>query len=225
MTATELTLFPDLVEKASPIPDEAPPVMAIGNWTDNGALIADCARLGYLRPEWRTLDPTYGYGTFWQKWRPDNLVATDLDPAKSQTGDSVDFTALPWPDRHFDAVVFDPPYKLTGNPADTGGIDERYGVHVYTDWRDRMDLCRRGITECARVLGDGYLLVKCQDQVCSGKVRWQTIDFTNHAATLGLGLVDRFDFLSYRPQPAGRRQVHARRNASTLLVFGREATR
>ena len=198
------------------------PVMAIDKWATNADLIADCARLGYLREDWRTLDPTYGYGTFWQKWRPDSLVGTDLDPAKSQASYVVDFTAMPFDDGYFDCVVFDPPYKLNGTPSDTDGADERYGVHGdYFRWEDRMQLCRDGISECARVLGDGYLLVKCQDQVCSGKVRWQTIDFTNHAASLGLGLVDRFDFLSYRAQPAGRRQVHARRNASTLLVFKR----
>lgn len=198
------------------------PVMSIGKWATNADLIADCARLGYLRSEWKTLDPTYGYGTFWQKWQPDELVGTDLDPAKSTTGRGVDFTCLPWQAGTFDAVVFDPPYKLNGNPSDTAGMDERYGVHTYTDWRDRMELIRRGLTECDAVYnGTGYLLLKCQDQVCSGKVRWQTVEFTNHAAALGLGLVDRFDLLSYRPQPAGRRQVHARRNSSTLLVFKR----
>jgi hypothetical protein len=196
--------------------------MAIDKWATNADLIADCARLGYLRAEWLTLDPTYGYGTFWQKWRPADLLGTDLDPTKSTTGVSVDFTNMPFCGAPFDAVVFDPPYKLNGNPSDTDGADERYGVHVYTDWRDRMQLIRDGLTECDRVYnGVGYLLLKCQDQVCSGKVRWQTIDFANHAATLGLGLVDRLDLLSYRPQPAGRRQVHARRNSSTLLVFKR----
>jgi hypothetical protein len=52
-------------------------------------------------------------------------------------------------------------------------------------------------------------------------VRWQTIDFTLVAESCGLGLVDRFDFLSYRPQPSGVRQQHARRNSSQLLVFKR----
>lgn len=197
-------------------------VLSVNKWASNAELIADCATLGYLRSEWLTLDPTYGYGTFWNAWEPDVLVGTDLNPTKSLDGKSHDFTSMLWPDRQFDCVVFDPPYKLNGTPSDTGGVDERYGVDgPPVRWQDRMELCRRGIRECARVLGDGFLLVKCQDQVCSGKVRWQTIDFTETAESCGLGLVDRFDFLSYRAQPVGRSQKTARHNASQLLVFRR----
>lgn len=197
--------------------------MAIDKWATNADLIADCARLGYLRPEWRVLDPTWGYGTFWKKWRPSDLIGCDLDPTKSPAGRAVDFTAMPFLDGDFDAVVFDPPYKLNGTPSDTDGVDERYGVHgaSYTRWQDRMALCEAGIRECARVLGDGYLLVKCQDQVVSGKIRWQTIRFAEVAEDCGLGLVDRFDFLSYRPQPHGTSQKSARRGSSQLLVFRR----
>lgn len=196
------------------------PILAIAKWSSNAALIADCARLGYLRREWRTLDPTYGLGTFWQEWHPIRLTRTDIVPTLSPDAPAgVDFTDMPWGDRAFDCVVFDPPYKLNGTPTDE--IDGRYGVDVVDTRAGRMQLIRDGISECARVLGDGYLLLKCQDQVNGGKVRWQTIEFANHAKTLGLGLVDRFDFLSYRPQPSGVRQVHARRNASTLLIFKR----
>lgn len=203
------------------LPDVKPAILAIDTWTSNAELIADCARLGYLREEWLTLEPTYGVGTFWQVWRPVRLIGCDLDITKSPDGRSIDFRSLPWPDRYFDAVVFDPPYKLNGTPTEE--VDERYGVHA-VDTRDgRMNLIRDGLTECARVLGNGFLLMKCQDQVNGGRVRWQTIEFANHAATLGLRLVDRFDFLSYRPQPSGRRQIHARRNASTLLVFTRDS--
>ena len=222
-----------------------PPVLAIDRYRNNGELIAAVARLGYLRKEHRILDPTHGRGIWWKVWRPDVLVAHDLDPAKAPDG-VADFTALPYVDDEFDAVAFDPPYKLNGRP--TRSVDEPYGVHVPTRWQDRMDLCRRGIIECARVLKPGgTLLVKCQDQVVSGAVRFQTLDFANVGVAAGCALVDRLDYLSYRPQPSTRpcspcgglgvlgdlgrcgacdgagevatRQIHARRNASTLLVF------
>jgi hypothetical protein len=202
-------------------------VMAVGTWRNNAELIADCARLGYLPTDEvaQVCDPTYGLGRFWTVFRPANLTASDLDPAKSPTGTSVDFTDLPWPSQHFDAVVFDPPYKLNGTSTGTGGAtcDADYGVDRWSGARDRHDLIRRGITECVRVLRvGGHLLVKCQDQVNGGKVRWQTREFADHAEQLGCRLVDQLHLLSYRPQPPGRRQEHARRNYSTMLVCRRE---
>ncbi len=192
--------------------------MAIGRYRDNAELIVACRDLGYIGG--RVLDPTWGLGRFWTRWQPDGLVATDLDPARGRDG-VADFTALPHPDRSFDTVVFDPPYKLNGTPSSGGpaSSDSDYGVATVASWRDRMALCMAGIDECGRVAA-GHLLVKCQDQVCSGKVRWQTHEFAAHAVRGGvLQLVDRLELVSYRPQPAGRRQVHARRNHSTMLVF------
>lgn len=189
---------------------------------DNAALIVQCRDLGYLPTDGPILDATYGLGRFWNNWVPKHLVGMDANPAKAR--DVVgDFTDLPFSDGTFDAVVLDPPYKLNG----TGGShasDDGYGVAdpdwVAKTWQQKHTLIRDGITEAARVVRrGGHVLLKCQDQVCSGQVRWQTIEFTNHAATLGLRLVDRFDLLGHRPQPAGRRQVHARRNYSSLLVF------
>lgn len=205
---------------APPVTNDA--VMSIADWPTNGHLIASCAQLGYLRPEWRTLDPTYGLGTFWTVWSPSELVAHDLVPAKSPTGESVDFRCLPYTGRSFDAVVFDPPYKLNGTPSDTDGVDERYGVAGEpVRWQDRMGLIAQGVIECARVLDKGYLLVKCQDQVSSGKVRWQTTLVKDAAAMVGLGYVDRFDYLGGRAQDEERGQKHARHNSSQLLVFKR----
>lgn len=191
-------------------------VLSIHKWDDNAHMIADVARLGYLNG--RVLDPTYGEGNFWSEFRPADLTACDLDPRKSPIGYPVDFRNMPWPSRHFNAVMFDPPYKLNGTPDPE--LDERYGVHIPTRWQDRMDLILDGVVECCRVAAD-YALVKCQDQVCSGQVRWQTDDITAVARACGMRKVDRLDLLSYRPQPKGRSQKHARRNSSTLLVFGR----
>lgn len=192
----------------------------------NGHLIEACAKLGYLDVNHFTLDPTFGLGTFWKLWQPTRLVRCDLDPEKSPDRPfGADFTDLPFNTGSFASVVFDPPYKLNGTPSRP---DERYGVAEPARWQDRIQLILRGLDECARVYngrnGRGCLLVKCQDQVVSGKVRWQTHLVIEHAERLGLGLVDRFDLLGGRAQPDGRTQCHARRNASTLLVFKRGAT-
>lgn len=197
---------------------------------DNGELIADVVKLGYIQRHDRVLDATYGKGTFWKTWKPMHLTYHDIKV------DGVDFRDLPYTDDHFEVVVFDPPYKLNGTPDET--VDERYGVDVPADWRERMKLMHEGVLECLRVLAPkGYLLVKCQDQVCSGKVRWQTDAFTEWLCGARWGpdeehgewspepqpgpcrKVDQLHFLGYRAQPDGRRQVHARHNFSTLLIF------
>ena len=167
------------------------------------------------------LDVTYGLGVFWSSWRPDRLVACDLDAAKSPIGYSVDFTNLPRDFQgQFDAVVLDPPYKLNGTPDPK--VDERYGVHEAVAWRERIVLIRDGMVECYRALKPkGYMLVKVQDQVCSGKKRWLTDNATEQAVRfMAMEKVDRFDMLTTpRPQPEGRRQIHSLQNYSTLLVF------
>lgn len=73
----------------------------------------------------------------------------------------------------------------------------------------------------------GYVLVKCQPQVCSGQVRWQDREFAAHGESLGMELVDRFDLLgTSRPQPPRTRadgevsrQQHAWGRPSCLLVL------
>jgi hypothetical protein len=195
----------------------AAPVQAVGEWRTNGELIADVARLGYL--DGHVLDVTYGLGRFWTEWRPARLTAIDLDPTKSPSlPEGADFRTLPYEDRSFDAVVIDPPYRFTGT-ADQP-FDGAYGLEPSVRWQDRMQLILDGVTECCRV-SRGFVLAKVQAQVVSGRVRWQDVEVVRTAETAGWRLVDRFDLVTpQRKQPTGRRQVHARRNHSTLLVLG-----
>lgn len=194
-------------------------VQAATAWRTNGELIAACQRLGYIGDRDLVLDVTYGRGTWWSVWRPKHLTGCDIDLNKSPVGYSVDFTAMPFDDGMFTVVAFDPPYKLNGTP--THDVDERYGVSgAYTSRDARHKLILDGFTDCARVLDvGGRLLAKCQDQVNGGQVRWQTDMLTDLGDKLGLSKVDAFLMLGGRAQPDGRRQVHARRNYSTLLVF------
>jgi hypothetical protein len=189
-------------------------IPAVHNWPTNGDLIADVAEL-HLQGITTVLDATYGRGLWWTRWQPVKLYTNDL---YTEAEFSYDFRRMPFDGGEFDAVAFDPPYKLNGTPA-LGEFDDRYGIGVSMTWQDKMRLILNGFEECSRV-AKKVVLVKCQDQVCSGQVRWQTIELANLASRRGLRLVDRFDMVGgSRSQPSGRRQVHARGRGSTLLVF------
>lgn len=174
-------------------------VMAMARYRSNAGLIVAARTLGYLSDSMNILDPTFGKGTFWRDWYPEGLVASDLHPEKSpDIGGGADFLEPPWPPGQFDAVVFDPPYKLNGTPTDE--VDERYGVHLPARWQDRMALCEAGIVALAPMTRD-WFLIKCQDQVVSGAKRWQTRIFADLAEDQGFRLVDVLHMEGYRVQP------------------------
>lgn len=190
-------------------------ILSATHWPTNSELIADCARLGYIKG--RVLDPTFGKGNWWKKYRPENLTTGDL---YTRADVKLDFTCLPFPDFSFDTVAYDGPYKLNGTPTDY--VDTRYGVGTYTRWQDRMTLLENGVRECVRVVAKkGFLLVKCMDQVVSGKVVFQTDMLTGQAWAWGLTKVDELLFMTNPREQPHERQVHSRRNYSVLMVFQR----
>ena len=204
---------------ADPLTADEPPILVFAKYASNAELIVATHKLGYLPPNALTLDATYGRGTFWKKYRPDRLVTNDLGKGSPEI--RFDFRCPPFPASSFDVVVYDPGYKLNGAPD--SDVDERYGVEVYTRWKDRMRLCRDGIDGLAPLVRRrGRLLIKCQDQVVSGAKRWQTREFADRAEAHGFRLEDMLHIESHRAQPMeGRNQRHAHQNFSTLLVLKR----
>lgn len=193
-------------------------ILAFGTRTDNAQLMVDCHLLGYL-PE-PVLDATYGKGRFWRMVQP-TMMTNDLDESTdAQT--HYDFRSFPHSDRAFATVVFDPPYKYAGTSTGkgAGALNGDYGVNDYMSVADRNALILDGVTECSRV-ADRFLIVKVQDQVVSGKVHWQTLMVIGHMTGSNFDLTDMLHVRGYRRQPPGRRQVHARRDYSTALVFER----
>ena len=192
------------------------PINAAHYWRNNGELIADVASLGFIKG--KVLDATYGLGAFWSSYIPNELISNDLYTAADY---SYSFTNFPshWENK-WDTTVFDPPYKLNGTPSQ-GQIDKAYGVHKKATLQERMDLIIAGAKECYRVTKDkGFILIKVQDQVSSGKMHFQTDAVSSALVELGAAKVAQMHFLrSPRPQPQGRKQVHPRSNFSTLMVF------
>lgn len=194
-------------------------VMAFRTWGNNSHLIEDLFKLGYLNDDMAILDPTYGLGVFWKRHRPPYLVGTDIEPAKSpggyvpgqfaftESGISVDFTKTPWGDETFDAVVFDPDYKLSGtsqgNNRGPAASNPRYGMdRAYQSAADHLGRIADGLSECVRVTTPGGVItVKHMDQVVSGSVTFQSDMIRDVMVGLGCAKFAVFHLEGHRKQP------------------------
>jgi hypothetical protein len=172
------------------------------------------------------LDPTYGNGDtaggWWRRFTPDPFTHHDL------SGDGVDFRSLPYRDRAFDTVCFDPPYVPSGTPSKDFGVGcfrERFGIDRATGY-GREDQLRAlifdGLAECARV-ARAFLLVKCMEFTSSRRFHDWPVDIAVEARTLGWV---KHDVIVHNtgPGPGGHNIFEvqrARRAHSYLLVFER----
>jgi len=196
-------------------------IYAADRYRNNGELMLACATLGYVGKD--TLDLSYGRGVFWDFFEPSGLVTNDVDVNVSSEH-HLDATSWPqlsnrgWGDR-FDTVVWDPPYRLNGTPDQS--FDQRYGIADRTSVEDRMSVILRGAKNSVRCTKPGgHILTKCQNQVVSGRKVDQVRAVKEACESEGATWVDDLHFLQKpRPQPPGRRQLHARSNFSTLVVF------
>lgn len=210
------------------------PVLAATAWRNNSDVIVAAAQLGHLRKEWLTLDAAVGKkAVFWKKWRPDHLVTNDFD-IEVEADFHHDFRDMPsFDDATFDAAVFDPTYVCVGGRSTTGmpEMHDRYGMTEAPKSPEALlEMNKDGLTEIVRVTKPGttktngaLILIKYQDQISSGKFFAGTHYMAQHALDLGCTWVDRLERTqpNSRPQPRHRRQLHARRNLSSLLVFRR----
>lgn len=210
----------------------APIVLAANNWATNADLMVDVHALGYLPADAVVLDPTYGRGKWWTKYRPAHLIGHDL------ITDGIDFRQLPEPSGSVDVVTFDPPYIAQGGRStstlkrDAGGISDspdfldRYGlVDVPTTVDAVTELVVEGATEFHRVLRPkGLLLIKAMNYVNGGRYRTAAYDILAACEAVGFTLIDELVHVrNPGPQPLRDRQLHARRNYSMLFVLRRNS--
>ena len=219
-----------------------------GHVGTNSELIAEVAKL-YLKPRMRVLDMTFGRGVFWKNVDLGKLGAFTCNDinltskalltfggAKTHSlVHAYDFRKLPdnwagW----YDVAVLDPPY-MHGGATVKKSISKCYGNKKtkYASHDAIMALYHDGIVEAWRVLKPGgFLWVKCQDEIESGKQRWSHIEILDLATracaqTRGKRPFSAKDlFVLVQSTVPARRvnyQLHARKNHSYLWIFRKEA--
>ena len=179
----------------------------------------------YVKPGDKIADVTYGNGVFWKKV---DTSQYEFYPSDIQTG--IDMRKLPYGDESFDMVVIDPPYMHTPGGVKLS-ISKGYKVNELAstgvcNTKDIIELYKRAMIQARRVLKKrtGFMVVKCQDGIESGKQYWNHITLHNFAALeLQMYVKDLF-VLVQRGTPAMRwkHQLHARKNHSYFWVFQRK---
>jgi hypothetical protein len=211
-------------------------VLSATTWNTNAEMMEDVVRLGYIRPDDRVIDLTFGSGKWWSKYEhPGIFVANfptenpDMDKETIVHGERravhySDFRDTGLENDHFDVVAFDPPYVSMGGRKTSGMPDfmDRYGLEEAA--RTPADLHlhnEQGLLEARRICKPGgFVMTKCADYISSGRLQLASHWMLDSALAMGFQVQDKLIHVGYvRAQPSGRRVMHARQNASTLWVL------
>jgi hypothetical protein len=182
----------------------------------NADLFPDVLAL-YAKAGDRILDMTYGKGVFWRNVDRSqyDVVANDLHE-ESDTHE--DFRNTSHSSSSFDMVVLDPPYMRTNNSRPQMGTNYNNRLVNLRTHADILELYFSGIREAYRLLQPaGVLVIKCQDEVMSGKQQWTHVEILKAAGFLAEDI-----FVLVRngnPLSNWERQIHARKNHSYFIVL------
>jgi len=167
----------------------------------------------YVPDSSKIADVTYGKGVFWNNIDKEKY---QLFPSDLQSG--IDFTKLPYENNIFDCLILDPPY-MHGGQTIKSSINDCY-KNKNTSHESVIRLYTGGILEASRVLKKkGIILVKCQDEIESGKQRLSHLELIQILEILGFSIEDLF-ILTQKTIPAMREnyQKIARKNHSYMIV-------
>lgn len=167
-------------------------------------------------------DVTYGPGAFWRRV-PERLYevrGTDISMG-------IDSRDLPYGDGSIDCVVCDPPYMHDAGSRKSklaSSLNDRYGTtrRGTPGHRGVIELYVEAAREAHRVLkSGGVLVVKTQDEICSGRQCWTHVEIQLSLRKIGFELIDLMVLI-----PKGRPvvtpnngQKHARKNHSYFMIF------
>src|SRR3990167_10644603 len=132
-------------------------------------------------------DVTYGRGVFWKQIDESKYEVLKSDLVMNV----IDFRQLPYESDSVDCLILDPPY-MHGGKTIKKSINKCYrnenGSHESV-----IRLYAGGILEAARVLRKGgRVIIKCQDEIESGKQQLSHIEISHLLEILGFRTLDMF---------------------------------
>jgi hypothetical protein len=171
------------------------------------------------------LDCTYSKGAFW-KDLPSPINKSDLHPFNDTVIQSSS-ESLPFEENSMKSIMYDPPFVIAGatyksNKEGSSLMAKRF--EGYTTYEDLMKNYYLTLKELYRICAkDGFVVMKCQDTVSSGKNHFTHTMIMNMAMGLGFYPKDLFILNSNtRVNSFGTkwtRQQHARKYHSYFWVF------
>jgi hypothetical protein len=174
------------------------------------------------RPK-RILDATRNTGRFWVgSQRP--IVGIDID-RKFRPEVLADNRRLPFQDRSFDVVVYDPPHVPNQGTDRSKDFNRRFGLVLKSSVENGYNfthLYAPFVREAFRVLEqEGMLFCKIADYVHNHRYQWAHVEMVRAAALAGFCPCDCIVKIRKGPivDPKWKTAHHARRQHCFWLVF------
>jgi SAM-dependent methyltransferase len=174
------------------------------------------------RPK-RILDATVNKGRFWVGSDRD-VIGLDIDP-KFQPQVVADNRQMPFRDRCFDVVVYDPPHIPNQGRDKSKDFNTRFGLVLKSRAENGYNfthLYPPFVREAHRVLTtEGVLFCKIADYVHNHRYQWAHVEVVRAATAVGFCACDCIVKIRKGPimDPKWKTAHHARRQHCYWLVF------
>jgi SAM-dependent methyltransferase len=174
------------------------------------------------------LDATVNSGRFWEgSARP--VVGIDID-SKHRPDVIADNRQMPFKDRCFDVVVYDPPHVPNQGKDRRKDFNTRFGLVLKSSAVSGYNfshLYPPFVREAHRVLQpEGILFCKIADYIHGHRFQWAHIELTKAAVAVGFTACDCIVKVRQGPimDPRWKTAHHARRHHCYWLVFRKSET-
>jgi SAM-dependent methyltransferase len=220
--ATALKLFPFSKTSRTEQSTEYAPLASVW-FKEDAELIERLLNFYPRRRPQKILDSTVNGGRFWKNSKR-TVVGLDIE-ARHRPTIIADNTAMPFSDRSFDVVVYDPPHIPNQGKDKSKDFNSRFGLVVRSSKENKYTFTHTFapfVREAYRVLkSEGILLCKITDYVHHHRYQWAHIEFISAASLVGFTPCDCIVKIRKGPiiDPKWKNAHHSRRQHCYWLVF------